>query len=76
MKNLLQIFFFFLLLIPVGYAQWERQNPVPAVNGFLCVKFISESTGFAAGDEAMMLKTTEWRSFMGNNRFRLLLLFN
>ncbi|MDP3829995.1 MAG: hypothetical protein Q8Q47_01920, partial [Ignavibacteriaceae bacterium] len=59
MKKLLQTLFFFLLIVQAGYTQWARQNPVPPVNGFLCVEFISESTGFAAGDEAMMLKTTD-----------------
>ena len=48
----------FILSITIS-AQWEWQHPVPPGNGLVSVKFVNETTGFAVGDESIVLKTTD-----------------
>jgi photosystem II stability/assembly factor-like uncharacterized protein len=48
----------FILAISIS-AQWEWQHPLPPGNGLVSVKFVNETTGYAVGDESIVLKTTD-----------------
>ncbi len=63
MYKSLQIFFFFLLVTQICFAQWYEQNS-PTTQNLNVVTFIDANNGFAVGDSGIILQTTnggeEW----------------
>ncbi|HEY7751848.1 MAG TPA: hypothetical protein VH917_06100, partial [Ignavibacteriaceae bacterium] len=57
MKNIV-VLLFNLALIESIHAQWFWQNPLPQGNNLNTVYFINDDTGFVAGLNGAMLKTT------------------
>ena len=52
-----------LIIVSISNAKaqssWQWQNPLPQGNNLNSVTFINNTTGFAAGDVGMIMKTTD-----------------
>lgn len=61
MKKIYAFVLLFIINISTVSAQgtWKWQNPLPQGNNLNSVTFINSSTGYAAGDAGMIMKTTD-----------------
>ncbi len=58
MKRIVFIVVFFLVIINLS-AQWSWQNPKPQGNQLLAIKFATEDTGWIAGVNGLIYRTTD-----------------